>query len=250
MDRTLLALMLGFVVVLPLQAQETDARVILDKAMKAQGDEKIAQKLLSVVGKSKGKLHIMDMALTLNVQSWNQLPGKTKSVISMTGEGANFEIIQVINGDKGWISFDGNVADLDGDQMKEAKEMMHVERVTNLFSIKGDKELKLTTLGDSKVGDTAVVGVKVSKTGQRDVSMFFDKKTNLLVKALYRARDPISQEEVTQEKHYGGFKEFVPGFKSASTVTVKNDGNPFMELEITEVRTVDRHDDAIFAKPN
>jgi hypothetical protein len=250
MNRILLALMFGLALGLPLQAQETDARAILDKAMKAQGDEKVAQKLLSVIGKAKGKLHLMDMALNLSVQTWNQLPGKTKAVISMTGDGASFEIVQAINGDKGWVSFDGNVTDLDSDQLKEAMEMMHVEKVINLFTIKGDKDLKFTPLGDSKVGDTPVVGIKVSKTGKRDVSLFFDKKSSLLVKAQYRARDPISQEEVTQEKLYSGFKEFVPGFKSPSIVTVKNDGQPFMELEITEVRTVERHDDAIFAKPN
>jgi hypothetical protein len=232
-----------------LPTQDGDAQAIVDKGMKAHGDEKVAQKLLSATGKGKGTVHIMDMAFDIKVQTWVQLPGKTKTVIAMSGSGLDLDIVQIVNGDKGWVSVGGNVMDLDDDQMKEARDSMHVERVTSLFGIKADKEMKLAALGDTKVGDKALVGVQVTKKGQRDVKLYFDKTTNMLAKAEYRALDPISKEEVTQEKLFGGYKELVPGFKSATKFTVKNNGQVFMEMEITELRPVDRHDGDAFAPP-
>jgi hypothetical protein len=249
MRETILVVGLCISLTAPLQAQESEAKAIVDKGMKAHGDEKVAQKLMAATGKAKGTVYIMDMPFNMKVQSWLHLPAKTKTVIALSGDGFNLDIVEIVNGDKGWISVDGNVMDLDDDQMKEAKDSMHVERVTSLFGIKADKEMKLAALGETKVGDKAVVGVAVTKKGQRDVKLYFDKATNMLAKAEYRAVDPISKEEVTQEKLFGGYKELVPGFKSATNFTVKNDGKLFMELEITEIRPVDRHDDSTFAKP-
>ena len=249
MHQTIMALGLCLSLSAPLQNQETEAQAIVAKGMKAYGDEKVAQKLMAATTKGKGTVHIMDVAFEMKVQSWVQLPGKIKTVLGMSGNGLNLDIVQIVNGDKGWVSVDGNVVDLDDDQMKEAKDLMHVERVTTLFGIKADKEMKLAALGETKLGDMAVVGVKVTKKGQRDVKLYFDKATNLLVKAEYRALDPVSKEEVNQEKLFGGYKEFVPGFKSPTKITVKNDGQLFLELEITEIRPVDRHDDSTFAQP-
>jgi len=233
----------------PLQAQEAEARAILEKAIITQGDEKVALKLMSAVAKAKGTVHIMDMAFDMTLQSWQQLPGKLKTVIGMSGNGVDFGIVEVINGDKGWIALNGMVADLDADQIKDAKALMHVERVTSLVGIKADKEMKLAPLGETKAGDKALVGLKVTKKGQRDVSLYFDKMTNFLVKAEYRALEPITKQEVTEEKLFGGYKELVPNLKIASKIAVKHDGKLFMELEITEIRPVDRHEDGTFAQP-
>jgi hypothetical protein len=249
MRSTLLAL--GFLLALqgPLQAQDAEARAIVERAMKAQGDEKVAKKLMTAIVKSKGTLNLQGMTFDLTAQTWLQLPGKTKDAVKMTTDGATIEIVEAINGDKGWSSFDGTVEDLDEDQMKEAKAMMHVEIVTDLFGINADKEIKLSPLGESKVGDTAVVGVKATKKGQRDVSLYFDKNNHFLIKAVYQAFDAITDAEVTQEKLFAAYKEFVPGLKSASKITVKNDGEVFVDVVITEIRPVERHEDSVFAKP-
>jgi hypothetical protein len=249
MRETMISFGLCLALSAPLLAQDNDAQAIVDKGMKAHGDEKVAQKLMTATGKGKGTVHVMDMPFDVKVQTWLQLPGKNKTVIAMSGNGLNLDIVQIVNGDKGWVSVAGEVMDLDGDQMKEARDSMHIERVTSLFGIKADKEMKLAALGESKAGDKTLVGVKVTKPGQRDVKLYFDKATNMLAKAEYRALDPISKEEVTQEKSFGGYKELVPGFKSATKVSVKNDGQLFMELEITELRPVDRHDESTFAQP-
>jgi hypothetical protein len=234
---------------IPAHAQEAESRALIEKAIKAQGGEDVAVKLKAMIAKGKGTVHVMDMAVDFTVEAWSQDPGKHKAVIALSFNGMNIEIQQAFNGEKGWVSFAGMVKDMDADEIKEAKEQVHVEAVTSLYGIKGDKELKLSTLGESKVGDTVVLGVQVTKKGKRDVNLYFDKKTHLLAKAEYRAIDPISKMEVNQEKLFGAYKELVPGVKSASKITVNNDNKRWMDMELTEMRTVDRHDDSIFAKP-
>ena len=91
--------------------------------------------------------------------------------------------------------------------------------------------------------------MQVTKKGKRDVNLYFDKKTNLLVKAEYRALDPFTLQEVAQEKLFSGYKELVPGLKMASKELINSDGKRFMDMEITELRQVERHDDSVFARP-
>jgi hypothetical protein len=247
---TVLAIAVWLVSHAPLLAQDTEAWAIVEKAINAQGDKKAAAKLVAGTVKAKGTLHLMDMTFDLTVQAWFQLPDKSKESITVTGNGAKIEIVEAITGDKGWTSFNGTVSDLDDDELKEAKEMMHVDRVTELIGLHGDKEIKLTSLTPANAGDRATVGVKVTKKGRRDVSLYFDKQTNLLIKAEYQAFDPFTEAEVTQEKLFIGYKEYVPGFKSASKITVKNDGQPYMELEIIDIRPVDQHVIGTFTRPD
>jgi hypothetical protein len=249
MRTTLMALGLVLCLQVPLQAQEAEARAIIDKAMKAQGDEKAAKKMAVATLKAKGVFHIMDMALDMTLKAWVHEPDKEKVVISLTAPGVKLDIIEVINGDKGWVSLDGNVAELEEADLKEAKEMRHVERVINLYGIKADKDMKVQQLGESKEGDKTLFGVKVSKKGNRDVSLYFDKASFLLAKAAYRAQDPVTKEEVNEEKFFDNYKEFVPGYKYGSKIIVKHDGQLFMDMDLTEITPVEKHDAGIFAMP-
>src|SRR5262249_42134088 len=136
-----------------------------------------------------------------------QPPDKLKATIDIEVNNMNIAIVQVINGKKGWASVMGMTKELDEQEMKEAQEQFHVERVTSLIALK-DKSYKLSPLGDAKVGDREAVGVQVTKKGRRDVNLYFDKKTHMLLKSEYRAQDPFSKQEVTQEKIYLDYKAF------------------------------------------
>src|SRR5271165_1343292 len=158
----------------PLQAQQPEARAVILKGIKAQGDEKSAKKLLSAIAKAKGTMLVGEMKLDVSVQTWHQLPHKMKEAVTISGDGAKIEIIETIDGDKGWTSFNGIVDDLDGDELKKAKEMVHVEMVTGLIGIADDKDIKLVDLSKSQLGKDQVVGVRVMKKDHRDISLYFD----------------------------------------------------------------------------
>jgi hypothetical protein len=232
------------------QAQDKDAQAIIDKAIKAHGGlDKLAVLDKPYTAKAKGIIVLMDMNLDFKLEGWAAPPTKSKAVIDVSFMGMQLQIIQVFNGDKGWVSVAGDVKEVEKEDMDEHKHSLYVESVTNLTVLKTDKEIKMSPLGDSKVNDTPVVGVQVKKDKQRDVNLYFDKKTFLLLKAEYRAKDGFTKLEVNQEKFYSDYKEMLPGIKMAAKQVTNNDGKKYMEVEMTEARSVDRFDDSIFAKP-
>jgi len=230
-------------------AQDAEAQAIIDKAIKAQGGLDKTKSLKAFTAKLKGNANVMGMDFDFTMDAYSQPPNKSKAVINLTIAGKQLQVIQIFNDGKGWVSVDGQVMDLDKETIDEHKAMVHVESVTSLFGLKEDKAVKLSPLGESKVGDNPVVGVQVTKEGKRDVNLYFDKKTDLLLKAEYRAIDQFSKQEVNQEKIFSDYKELLPGLKMASKQVINNDGKKSMDLEFIEIRAVDRHDDSIFAKP-
>jgi hypothetical protein len=231
-------------------AQDKESEAIIDKAIKAHGGaDKLAALDKAATIRAKGNIEFMEMKLDFTLEAFVQPPGKSKAVIQLSLNGMQFEIIQVFDGDKGWNSVAGQVKDSEKEEIDENKHTTYIESVSNLLTLKKNKGFQLSSLGEAKVNDVPCVGVQVKKDGQRDVNLYFDKKSFLLLKSEYRALDPFTKQEVNQEKFFSDYKELVPGVKAAGKHLILNDGKRFMEVEVTDITSVDRHDDSIFAKP-
>jgi plasmid maintenance system killer protein len=98
------------------------------------------------------------------------------------------------------------------------------------------------------VKDKAAIGIRVSKKGQKDFSIFIDKQTHLIVKTEARSLDAQSGQEVLQEKFIIGYQD-KGGLKLAKRVEILKDGKAFMDIEILETQAFEKLDDAHFAKP-
>jgi hypothetical protein len=104
-------------------------------------------------------------------------------------------------------------------------------------------------LPEAKVGDRAAVGVKVSSAGHRDVDLYFDKMSGLLVKSETRVKaEEMDGKEVSQETVFTEFKE-IDGAKVATKFVIKRDGKPYVEAELTDLKPAAKLDDKLFAKP-
>jgi hypothetical protein len=247
MRKLLLSVALLVVATAPVRAQ--DAENILNQAIKAQGDEKVAQSLQTSTATAKGTVSLGGMVMDFSIQTWLQLPEKSKNIIAISAGGTNIEITEVFTGKAGWASVMGMTNPLDDEQIKDHKDKLYLDSISNLVAIKNDKEIKIKSLGAAKVGDNAVVGIEVTKKDQRDIKLYFDAKTHLLLKTAYTARNPVTKDEVKAESLYSDHKEIVPGMKMAAKCVVNYDGEKFLEYEITEMRVVPQHDASIFAKP-
>ena len=107
---------------------------------------------------------------------------------------------------------------------------------------------ELNAIGDVKVKGKDAVGIRVSKKGQKDVSLFFDKKTHRVVKTEMRTLDAMSGQEIAQEKFILGYQE-KNGMKIAKRVEIQKEGKTFMDIEILDVQALEKLDDSVFAKP-
>ncbi len=234
--------------VLSARAQDDEARAIIDKATAAHGGAKALAKHSASQAKAAGSLDIMGMSAKFSGDFYHQLPDKLKFVMDLSVNNMNIAVTQVFDGKKAWVHVMGKTMELeDAKLIQEFKEAMHGERILLLYPL-ADKKFKLSPLGEVKVNDQDAVGVRVSHDGFRDASLYFDKKTHLVLKMERRAIHPNTMQELDEAKLFSDYKD-VQGVKTPMKMTVHHDGQKYLELEMSEVRLLERLDDEIFAKP-
>jgi hypothetical protein len=220
---------------------ESDARAIVAKAIKATGGEEKLAKFNAQTWKETGTYYGMGDGLPYIGNYAAQWPKQFK-----------MEIVGVftvaINGDSGWVQAGGETKEMTADELKPYKETLHVGWVATLVPLK-DKKFKLSKLGETKVKDRSAVGVRVSSEGHREVNLYFDKDSSLLIKTESRA---IAAEqggkEVNEETYLSEFKD-VEGVKIPHKALVTRDGEKYVEAETTEVVPAGKLDDSVFGKP-
>jgi len=231
-----------------MRAEEADARKVIDKAIKAHGGAEKRAKLKSSTFKMKGKFYGMS-ADGIDFTSESSIQAPDKQHLEVTGEvmGQTFKFVRVVNGNKGWTRTMDTTKEMDKEELAEAKEELYARGVSNLVDLK-DKGFTLAPLGEVKVGKRDAVGIRVSHKGQRDINLFFDKKTHMLLKSERRVKDAMGGGEVTAEEFFDEYKE-VGGIQHAHKISILHDGKKFVEGEITDFTPKEKIDDSAFDKP-
>jgi hypothetical protein len=223
----------------------TDARALVDKAMKAQGGEAKLAELPAATIKLKGTFHGLGDAVTITGELATQGSDRQRFVIEGEAGGEKFRIVHVLNGDKGWTKVGDDVEELDKEELAEAKEGAYAEWVATLVPLK-EKKFTLATLGEIKIDKRPALGVRVSSKGHEDVNLYFDKETGLLAKSETRVKE--DGQEMTEETYFSDYKE-VQGTKQAMKFTTKRDDKLYLEVEITEYKLAEKLDESVFDKP-
>ena len=224
-----------------------DAGAIIDKAISALGGEAIASKK-GMTSKAKGTFYGLGDGIPYTSETAVQWPGCQRNNVEAEVNGQKFIRLTVVNDGKAWVKTNGDLMVLEGEQLEEAKEEVYAAGVSTIFPLK-NKSFKITSLGESKVDGHAVTGIKVAHKGHRDISLFFDKDTGLLVKTERRVKDVQgSGDEVNQETLYSDYKE-VDGSKLAAKITIKREGKKFIEQENSDMKLSDKLDPKLFTEP-
>jgi hypothetical protein len=235
-------------VAVPVRADDqADARKVIDKAITAHGGAAALSKNPATTVKMKGKFYGMGEGIDYT-GTFSTAPDRSRFEISMTVMGQAFTIVQAVKADTGWMAFNGMAQDLSKEQVAETLEGRHVQEAVRLVPLTG-KDYKLSVLGESKVDNRPAVGIHVEFKGKRDVNLFFDKETGMLVKTETRAKDAFNPgDEFTAETYYRDYKK-VGDVMVAHKAEIRRDNKLFVEGETTEVTPSDKLDDALFAKP-
>jgi hypothetical protein len=245
-------MLLGFAVSLVLAGlvradEQADLRAVIEKGITARGGADNLGKYKAATWKGKGKFYGLGDALDYTGDWSVQYPGQNRTVIEFEFNGMKFQRIGVVNGDKGWVKLNDNLEEMDKEALAEEKAQSYAGLVSNLLVLR-DKNYQLAALGDAKVGDRPVVGICVSHKDRRDVSLFLDKETGLVLRSETRIKNMQTGQEETQEIVYGDYRE-VKGVKHAMKLTIKRDGRLFIEAEWSDYKPVEKLDDSVFAKP-
>src|SRR5262245_40202075 len=175
---------------------EDTPKAILDRAIKAHGADKF-EKLKAAQTSGKGTVDVAGMTLSFTSEGSAQLPDKFKSILHMDIGGMKITQVQTMNGDKITLSVNGMAQNITDELRKIFKEQDYADLVSTLLPLK-DKGFELALAGEANVDGKPAVGIKVKSKDKPDITLYFDKKTDLLVKSEHRATDPMSNQEYTQ----------------------------------------------------
>jgi outer membrane lipoprotein-sorting protein len=231
------------------RAQDNAAlKAIVKKAIEAHGGEKNLAKYTAADTKFKGTMEIQGNKFDITGQTLLQKPDKVKNIMKLDIAGNLIDVVTVFDGKKLWVSTAGQTKEIDDEKIiKAAREELQSEGAGNLTEIL-KAPYELNAIGEVKVKGKDAIGIRVSKKGQKDISIFFDKKTHLVIKTEMVTLDANTMQEVTQEKFILDYRD-KNGHKIPQRVEIVKDGKTFMDIEITESTPLEKLDDSHFAKP-
>lgn len=231
------------------RAQDNELRNLVLKAQKAHGGKTALNKYPAIQVKYKGDVDANGMKAKVEGEVSYNFPERMKNVITVDVNGMKIEIQQGYDGKVLWLNVAGMVSEIkDKELLAEMKESMYSELVASLADIES-KDYELSALGEMKIKDKDAVGVRVSRKGKRDVNLWLDKKTHMLVKSEFRGKDPFGmQGEANQEKYFSGYKAF-SGVQTPLIMEVHNDGKKIVEMELSDVRYFEKLEDSHFNRP-
>jgi hypothetical protein len=227
---------------------QANARTVIERAIEAQGGEAKVAQLRTMRIKVEGSAELIPgQPMALVVEDIWQMPDRYKSTSILSLGGRKVTQTQTIDGDKGWIQVDGMVQDMPKDALAEMKEQKYAEDLDRISFLK-DTGMELSLLDEVKVSGSPAAGVLVKSKGHRDVKLYFDKETGLLLKREHSVLDPASGKMAVQEVVFGDYQE-KDGLKHYKAITAYRDGKKLIEAKVTEIELLQKLDEKVFAKP-
>jgi hypothetical protein len=225
---------------------DDEAQGIIERAVKAHGGVDRLSRVHADRVTNRGVLFVQSRETPFTSETTVQLPNQLRNVIHLEGDRKTV-FVQILNGDKVYLTIDGQPQKVDDTLSEELRETLQLNQMVRLVPLLTDRTYMLEALGEVKIDDTPALGVKASAKGRRDVRLFFNKETGLLMKTEHTVDDGAGKEAV-QEEIYGDFEE-VQGVRRPMKIAAFRNGKKIMEADVVEVKYLDKVDDAEFAKP-
>lgn len=235
------------------------ARDLIDRAIRAHGGEAAMAKWPVVTVKSEGIFHGHDRTPVFFFTSETAAhgPDRHRSVVDGKITVPNgkpnpqlFRVTNILDGERGWVHMAGSdkveTRDFTAAELARAKESAYAGWVATLLPLK-DAAFTLALAGESKVQNEPAVGVRVSSRGRRDVTLFFDKRSHLLVKTETRGQAGTGVEGQV-ELFLSRYKD-VDGVQRPMHLMLQHDGRPLMSNFVLDYQLLAESKAETFAKP-
>ncbi|HXY33890.1 MAG TPA: hypothetical protein VEI07_06655 [Planctomycetaceae bacterium] len=226
-----------------------DAKEVIDKAVNALGGE---AKITALEGKivetkAKGKVNFGGNEGEISTTTITMGLGKYRQDFKGDLGGNEIKGVTVMDGDKAWRKFAGDTSKLEDDQLANQKRAVYLSLVPAVILPLKGKDFKVESTKEEKVDNKPAVALKIVGPDKKDFELFFDKETGLPVKMLATVNG-FGGDEFTQETTYGKYKDF-NGVKRATKIENKRNGEKFLDIEITDIKVLDKADPKTFAEP-
>lgn len=218
-----------------------DAQAIIARAIRAAGGEGKLARYKAQTWNEKATFFGAGAAQQYEASYAAEWPDKFR--VEIQGE-----FTMVLYGDKGWVRTEGSTRDMSKAELEEHREGVYSLWVISLLPLR-DSTFKLTALGDRRVLDRPTAGVRISRKGHSDLTLYFHRETGLLAGMDTRFKEARTGNEISQETTFSGYRdEAASGIRTPTKLSIKRDGKHVVDSNI-ELKHIEKIDGRIFAKP-
>lgn len=221
-----LAALLALPIVTAPAAGDAAARAVLDRAIKAHGGAEALKKAAAFTSSAKGTRAVAGRDVAYVRKLDVSLPGRMRQDITL---GRVATTIRLDRG-KATQSDGGQAVALRGERVRELQAEADVLWLATLVPLR-EEGVVLSAARAATVDGEEAVGVKVARKGQADVTLYFSKKTGLLVRVARRGT--MAGREVEMEWTFGGHKD-IGGVKVPTREVQAVGGKKVAELTVGE----------------
>lgn len=215
-------------------------RAVLASAQTAMGGKALAALKSLRVSQSLG-LNIQGMSLSASATRAVVYPDK----LHMTVKLPFGEMIQAIDGASAWVKTPQGTQDVTGDDAQE----MTLSLLADPFYLLGHyDQYEVQALAGESVADAEANVVLARLSDTKWIKLYFDGKSNLLVKTSTMGKDMVTQVPGLQETFYQDLRT-VAGVKIPHKARMLQAGQEQMTQEITAVEVNPKIDGGLFTRP-
>lgn len=246
MRKWILALAVAAVALAPTKAD--DAADVVKKAIAAHGGADVLNRYKAGTSKIKGDMTVLGMDLEFTGDLAYELPDKYKMTIVTDVAGQKLTIVQVVNGSKIKNMLNGmnlKIGDAERVELAQAAIMQEVSQLTPLV---GSMKYTIKSEKDEDVNGAPAAVVMVTAKEFKATKLYFDKKSNLLVKTSRKGLAPGmgDPQEVVEDTLLTDYKK-IDGMMMSMKMAVTHDGKKFMNMTVTEAKLLEKADPKTFA---
>jgi hypothetical protein len=221
--------------------ERDEALAVLNKAIQAHGGAEALDKAGMRSRSGKGIVALGGDTRLTSEETFH-FPDRCRLVIDLESN----RIVLVLNGVKGWTQAVGTTQEMSKETLREKQEELYVWWLMNLTPLLKD-EFVLKPLADAKVNGQDAAVVKVSHRRYPDVRLFFDKKSNLLVKIARRSTE--TGVTLDKEYFYSDHREFDGVKMPTKEVVFLNGKTKMSEVTYNSYKVLPKVEDKLFEKP-
>jgi len=226
---------------------QTDARKLIEQAAAAHGGLDALAKYSAARIKVKGSYVFQGRTVPYSGQSVYSMPDRLHSTVELTIQNVTRKVEQIQNGDRSGMLVAGLAQHLSDAQSQELKMSLYCQNVARLAPLLKDEKFNLSTAGDKSIDGKLASGIRIAYPGRKEVTLYFDADTHLLV-MLERPGFDAAGAKADQQEFYSDFRT-ANGLKYAGKTRVVQNGKMTLESEVMEFQPLERVDNKEFALP-
>lgn len=231
----------------PADSHAEDAKAIIEQAAAAHGGVETLAKYPAARIKVKGTIEVQRQQAPYSSQSVYFMPDRVRSTVTLTIQNVARTVEQVQNGDRAAMIVGGLAQHVTEAQGQELKTSMYCQNIARLVPLLKDSKFTLTAVGDKLIDDKRTAAVRVASAGHKDITLYFDAESHLLV-MLERPGFDAAGGQLDQQEFYSDFHT-ASGLKYAGKTKVVQNGKVTRESEVIEFQPLERVDAREFALP-